>query len=227
MKINKKGLVFKLLLVVFIIIVILVLFVKLSRAETASINNSINVTLKVNSSDIIVNVSNSIYQFANSPSIVEIQQGQLIYFDVNYSIINNTIFQNGSVFVNYSVNCPSEIDLSNATKEEFFNHYITQLSAKIEESGNKISQDVLFKLEPTKVQLDDCKNAAFNASLKEQEAYTQRDKIAADNIALGSVLENERSEKKTLQIVALSFVALIVISVSVYLGIWERKGRLF
>lgn len=216
---NKKGFIFKFLILFFLLAAMFIIFVKLSSGET--IIEIVNVTLTVNSSDIAVNISDIIYQFNNTAAVISIQQNLSVDFDSNISILS---FLNAS---NITVVCPSEIDLSNSTKEEFFNHYITTLSGKIEESSNKVAQDVIFQLAPTKAELDDCKQLAFNASLKEQEAYRQRDKVAADNIALGSVLENTRSEKKNLQVIFWSFIGFIIISASVYVGIWERKGRLF
>lgn len=235
---NKKGLL-QPLLIISIILIILILFTKLSRAETFT--NEINMTLKVNLSEINLNISNVIYTFNNSNLTfdfkyysnfsIEINQTNLT-IQTNFTCTNTSVFVSCScpsnvapVYVNYSI--PNEFNLSESTKQDLYQTYLAQLTSKIEESSNKVAQDVIFKLEPTQAKIDDCERQSFNASLREQEAYKMRDKIASDNIAITSVLENTRDELRTLQIVALSFLALIVLSVASYFGLWERKGRLF
>lgn len=238
---KNAGILSKFLLLLIVLLAISVLLIKTALADSAV--NSVNVTLIINSTSIIINVSNSLYETANTPSVFVIQQNFTVYFfsnTTNITFVNQTATTNitcNNTTISLSCSCPScpsvnanctsasEVSLNNETKTEFFNHYITSLGAKIEESSNKVSQDILFKLEPTKAQLEECKQFAFNSSLKEQEAYRLRDKFASDNIALTTSLENERSEKKTLQVVALAFLIVGVIIILSLYGFWERaKG---
>lgn len=218
---NKKGLIFKLIFFIFILAIVFFLLNDFVRPETAI--GIINFTIGVNSSNIIINISNTIYDINNTPSIIVIQQNFTITHQINASnqtIISNITCQNTTIEVSCScpvvscpaeLQCPSEVELKNNTKSELLNHYTSTVKSQIEESSNKVAQDVIFRLEPTKIELENCKQAQLNASMSEQEAYRQRDKIASDNIALAVSLGNERSEKKMLMIGGLTLIVVLVL----------------
>lgn len=239
---NKKGLVFKLIFYIAFLIVLLFLLNKLAKAETAV--NIVNITLTINSSIVSVDVSGHLFAFNNSNITALIQQNFTVSISLNASNITiistnatgNFTCNNATVQVTCncpsitcpsSISCPSEVDLSNASKELFFNHYQTELKSKIEESSNKVAQDVVFQLAPAKAQFDECKGLAVNATLKQIEAERQRDVAIGAYDTKNVEFINEGLEKKTCYVSSLVFIVIVVISVAAYLGIWSRKGRLF
>ena len=237
---NKKAFIGKLFFIIIILIALFLLFNKLSRASSAV--DIINITIKVNLSDIIVNVSNSVYTINNTNLTAFIQQNFTVFFAEN-TTINQTIIttnitcQNSTIKVDCgcttiaacpNVNCSiSEgVDLTNATKELFFNHYQTQLQSKIEESSNKVAQDVIFKLEPSKIELEACKQSAFNSSINEQEAYRQRDQQLEVNKRLAGLLGDANSQKRWLEVIGLTLVVVFVLGLLYFFGFFERFGGL-
>ena len=208
---NKKGLfgLMKLIITLALIIMFFVVLGKYSKGETAI--NIVNVTVtQTNSSNTTLLVGGILYYF-NSSNFT-LQHNFTVFFENVTVFVNTTnitqsvIISNGSVNVtcncppattyNVTTSCSGEIDLTNSTKTEFFNHYMTGLSEKIEESGNKVAQDVIFKLEPAKAELEGCRQSQLNSSIKEQEALRQRDSIASDNLAISNLYNSEKQQNR-------------------------------
>ena len=231
-----KGL-FALILLVFIFIIVL----KLSKAET--IIDIINVTMSINTTTIVLNISNNIFTINNTASVVNIQQNFTIYYVAIVNITNQTIISNvtcSNASISVSCSCPScpslpsivnsscsEVSLDNATKTEFYNHYVAQLGSKIEETSNKVAQDVIFKLEPSKVQLDDCRDKAINATTQKIEAERQRDTALSAYDAKLVEFDNTKKELNTLQVAFIAFMVIGVLGFIIYVGLIERKGNLY
>ena len=179
LKENKKaGFFGKIFLLVIFLAAILVILSYIGKAETAT--DIINFTVIINSSNVVVNVSNNIYSFKNSNATIYIQQNFSVFYITNISNATVTC-NNSSISVSCicpnncpSVNCNiSEVGLNNETKTQFFNHYRAELGndlkIKIEESSNKISTDLAFQLAPAKAEVEGLKQQAFNATLNEQK----------------------------------------------------------
>ena len=221
--VNKKsGFFGKIIFIVIILLAILFLLSEIGKAETAT--DIINVTIIINSTDIRLNISNSIYNFNNSNASVYIQQNFSVFYNTNVSLNATISCSNSSVSVTCSCPnvCPSvsyncnvtEVALNNDTKNLFFNHYkaelANELKLKIDESSGKISTDLAFQLAPTRAEIEGLKSAAFNASLKEQEAYRQRDKEYETNIRLGEIVSSRGTENTLLVIVIIVMSAVFV-----------------
>lgn len=210
---NKKGLFGLVKLVITIAVILIVLIVLGKYVGADSIINIVNITsTQINSSNTVFSIGGITYYFNSSNFTLQHN------FTVSFNGSNATIFLNttnttqsiivGNGSINVTCSCPSaatynvttscsgEIDLTNSTKTEFFNHYITSLSSKIEESSNKVAQDVIFKLEPAKAELESCRQSQLNSSIKEQEANRQRDKIASDNLAISNLYSQEKQQNK-------------------------------
>ena len=219
---KKAGFFGKLILIVIILLAILFLLSEIGKAETAT--DIINVTVVINATDIRLNISNSIYSFNNSNASVYIQQNFSVFYNVNASFNATISCVNDSVSVTCSCPnvCPSvlyscnvsEVALNNETKNLFFNHYKAELGnelkLKIDESSGKISTDLAFQLAPSKTEIEGLKSAAFNASLKEQEAYRERDKQHETNIRLGEIVNSKETENTLLVIVIIVMSAVFV-----------------
>ena len=237
---NKKaGLIFRLIVVTVAILAVFATCSKFSKAETS--NAIANVTITANSTNVIINFSNIIYYFNSTNFTSSLSQNFPVDYQVNVTnvtVVTNVTCTNSTFSVSCScpsvVSCPAvscnvsgEVDLNNATKTEFYNHYITNLGTKIEESSNKAAQDIIFKLEPTKAEIEGCKQTAFNASIRQNEAERQRDEQTKNNQVITGFFESCRDEKKTLQVVFFAFIALIVVVAAFFTGIIERFGGFF
>lgn len=240
---NKKGFFGKIILILLLLIFVFFMLMRLSKAETAT--DIINATININSSTITLNLSGVIYNFNNSVSGYSIQQNFTYSFERNVTanVTTNITITNSSVQVSCgctpctpvacpSVECslPNGIDLSNKTKDLFLTTYATQLQntlqGKIEESGNKVSQDVIFKLEPSKVELENYKALSFNSSIKEQEAYRQRDQQLEVNKRLAGLLDDCGSQKRWLEVIGLVLVLASTIFYLFFSGLIEKWGGL-
>ena len=203
-----------------IILFVAIVLISISYANAFTVVNIINTTIKVNTTDIVINISNNLYFLNNSNSTISLQTSFNVSFDVNATNATITSTCNNAT-ISFSCNCPSaercpdvncsvssEVSLNNETKELFFNHYQTSLQTKIEESANKVAEDVKFALEPTRAELEGCKQQAFNASLKQVDAERKRDEYAGNYLALSSVVEGERRQNKWL-LTASGFMVIV------------------
>ena len=232
----------------FIIIVMLLLLVALRLAKADAVTNIVNITIDVNSTTFLINVSNNMYTFSNAPSVIVLQQNFTVTFNaVNVTLINQTVNQTivsnvtcSNASISVSCVCPqcpslpsllnsscSEVGLDNTTKSELYNHYMTNLGAKIEESSNKVAADVVFQLQPTKIQLDDCRDKAINSTVAKIEAERQRDTaLSAYDVKIVE-FTNTKKELNTLQVAFIAFMVVAVLGFIAYVGLVERKGSLY
>lgn len=222
---NKKAGLIKFVLFIAILIVLFIMLNKLANAQAINI---VNITVSLtNSSDLILGVGGVNYYFNDSIFNFSLQHNFTVSFDnITANITNNItttiIVNNGTINVTcncpvpscsptYNVSCSGEIDLRNETKEQLINGYTSLFSTKIEESGNKIAQDIIFKLQPAQVEIENCRSSAFNASLLKTEAERQRDAQAANNLAITGIYEGCRSEKRWLEVIGLAMVLMFVL----------------
>lgn len=237
MKHKKAGFLAKGVMLIIILVVLLVLIIKAGKADT--IIDIINITATINSTNISLSVSGHDYNFSNVPSVVNIQQNFSVFFNstiflnsTNQSITTNSTCNNTTVSLSCScpaVNCapvtvgnctvPSEINLTGGSKSDLTSAFGTQL----ETSSGKITQDILFKLQPTQAVLEDYKTQAFNASVRQLEAERKRDEQVSTNLALTGELERTRSELHQNQFIFLAYIAVSVISAFAYFGFMERR----
>lgn len=243
MVLSKKGFFGKILIIV-VIIILFLLLIKFSKADAFTYYN--NITVKQNYTDFNLNLSNNFYFFYNNNSNISTLISQPIVIDFISVIQNITVVQNITTNVSCAANntlqiscsCPSlscpSVSASNCSLTP---DSLGVFTGKIEEGYNKATNDIVFRLEATKAEVDDLRFTANNASEQKNQALLEANKQLEQNLRLGEVIQSERKthdaelSAKNTEVKILFAFDLIMFLAVIYLlsdayGLWDRLRNL-
>ena len=240
----KKGFIGKVLIAIIIVVVLLLLLVKLSRADTFTYYN--NVSVSVNTTDFNVKLSNSYYFFYYNNSNYDFNISQPIVIEFNPVVQNITYVQNITSNLSCASNntlqvsclCPSLSCPSIAANNcSLAPDSISSFNTKIEEGYNKAANDIVFRLEPTKLELDNLRQIADNSTQQKNVALLEANKQLEQNIRLGEVIQSERrthdaeisslrTERMLLFIANIIMASMVIYLLSDAYGLFDRLRNL-